>query len=119
MLEMKFVPIDESLRWEQVAEPFWLQLLDTFEDYRETARVDIDVLSVQALAENVFYEGCAYKPTLYLDPASAMALRRLYLFYRLRTRKFDEFLYQFEEMVRDIEGYFEAAGRPVSNLKEF
>ena len=94
-------------------------MLDTFEDYREAARVDIDVLSVQALAENVFYEGCAYKPTLYLDPASAMALRRLYFFYRLRTRKFDEFLYQFEEMIRDIEGYFEATGRPASHLKEF
>lgn len=106
--EMIFSPLDRhNLRWQKVSETFWIQLKATFADYKADAHLDIDLMAAYVLEENVFYEGVEYTPIWYLNPISAMAMRRLYCYYRLKAITYDAFLYQFDEMNRHIEAFFQ------------
>lgn len=112
-------PTSKSLRWENMEESFWNELYNVFEDYKAYAQSDLDKLSVARLLDQMFYEESEYKRLLIVDPDTAIALRRMYVFYRLRATKFGEFLYQYDEIVRDIEDHFKAQGKEISPLTAY
>lgn len=107
MTEMIFNPAGPGrLSWDNVSESFWINLQLTFDDYQEASRTDIDRMAVFVLESEVFYEGASCDQQLVIGSLGAIALRRMYHYYRLRSIQYDGFLYQFEEMIRQIEAFF-------------
>lgn len=104
---MIFKAVDpQHLQWQDVRESFWINLQICFDEYRNNATTDIDRMAIFLLEETVFCEDAEHNPNWCLEKVSAMAIRRMYFHCRLKATRYDAFLYQFEEMIQQIEGFF-------------